>query len=674
MRHRLLLSTLVGAFAVSTYAACGTEDQPTTFPGQGLDGGGPGDETTIIVNNDATPFTLQIKPPDPVINFPAQPNQAFQAFATGSTAPVLSTWSADNALIGTIDQTGLFTPAGIIGGVTNVNASVGKASASTTVTVNLAMTENPGNVDATTQGKLKAGGTADSAFRWLYPYDQTVFPRGIDGPVMQFDGAVPDAAYVHITSKYLDYHGFFGSSNPARVTLSAMTWKAVALSAGANDPVKVEVTKISGGQVTGPIKETWAVAQGSLKGTVYYNTYNSPQVNGTGAIMRIKPGSPADVYIGNCTVCHSVSAKGSTITSGILWGNGDPLQSGTFPIGQNANPPPQYSENLGRYSFGALTPDGAMVLTHGTPPGNTIRGLTQVTTSELHDTKTGAKIAAPGFDGVVTHAMTPTFSPDGKKVAFNHWDSGNGNSLAVMDVAGTTFSNLVDIAQDNNKILGWPFFTPDAAHVLYHSGSWGTENAAGDVNLVDLATKTVTPLAMMNGFNGSTNYLPFGAPEAHKNYEPTILPVAVGGYYWAVFTSRRVYGNIVGPGVDPFVQNSPRKKLWVSAIDINMMPGKDPSHPAFYLPGQELPAGNMRGFWALDPCKQNGNTCETGDECCGGFCRTQTDADGGTSLVCVPPPMGCAQEFEKCTAAGDCCGSKQGYLCLNGHCAQPPPN
>ena len=32
------------------------------------------------------------------------------------------------------------------------------------------------------------------------------------------------------------------------------------------------------------------------------------------------------------------------------------------------------------------------------------------------------------------------------------------------------------------------------------------------------------------------------------NYEPTVLPVAVGGYYWVVFTSRRAYGNFIWQG------------------------------------------------------------------------------------------------------------------------------
>ena len=35
-----------------------------------------------------------------------------------------------------------------------------------------------------------------------------------------------------------------------------------------------------------------------------------------------------------------------------------------------------------------------------------------------------------------------------------------------------------------------------------------------------------------------------------------------------------------------------------------------PSHPAFYLPAQELLAGNARGFWTVDPCHADGTSCE----------------------------------------------------------------
>ena len=122
---------------------------------------------------------------------------------------------------------------------------------------------------------------------------------------------------------------------------------------------------------------------------------------------------------------------------------------------------------------------------------------------------------------------------------------------------------------------------------------------------------------------------------------------------------------------DPW-NSTPRKKLWVAAVDINPKPGADPSHPAFYLPGQEFQAGNMRGFWALDPCKQNGNTCQTSDECCGGYCRQVQGPDGGVGRQCIPPPGGCSGEFETCKVQSDCCNPQM--LCIGGRCSSPPPN
>ena len=109
------------------------------------------------------------------------------------------------------------------------------------------------------------------------------------------------------------------------------------------------------------------------------------------------------------------------------------------------------------------------------------------------------------------------------------------------------------------------------------------------------------------------------------------------------------------------------KKLWVAAVDIGGTAGQDVSHPAFYLPGQELNAGNLRGFWVVNPCQANGSSCLTGDECCNGFCRA---GDAGP-LVCTSKPPGCSNEYEKCATAADCCGQNEGYTCLNGYCASP---
>jgi hypothetical protein len=52
--------------------------------------------------------------------------------------------------------------------------------------------------------------------------------------------------------------------------------------------VQVQIAKIYNGQKYGPIFRTWTLANGKLHGTIYYNTYDSPLAQQTGAMMRIK--------------------------------------------------------------------------------------------------------------------------------------------------------------------------------------------------------------------------------------------------------------------------------------------------------------------------------------------------------------------------------------------------
>lgn len=695
LRWALVVVVAVGAGAAFG-AGCGSSSSDN--PGStGDDGGladGNMDDAFVLPGDSGTAGPIEIRPMAPVLAATGMPiTQPFQAFVQGTQTPVTASWIADNNPIGLIDVgTGTFTAKGTVGGVSNVIAKTpDNRSATTTITINVKIADNPGNVGGGDQTKLKAGGplSNDTGFKWLYPYDLTVFPRGLRAPTMQFGGNAPDAVYVHVESKYLAYDAFYGASSPARVTLDEARWKSITESAGGHDTVTVSVTKMTGGVVTGPIKQTWTIAEGSLKGSVYYNTYSTPQAMGTGALLKVRPGTTIDaqVFRGGCTVCHSVSANGNVIVSGVDWATGNPKTSGVFNIDTMGNITPGYSEALGRFSFGGLTPDGKYMMSHAVQPGG-VRGLSGSYGSSLFDTANGMQKAATGWDGVVQNAQMPSFSPDGKFIVFNNRDRSAGHTLSVagFNQATLSFSAPVDVWTDNANLLAWPAFLPDSAAVVFHTGNdFGTQHSTGDIEIVDVAQQKRFKLPALNGFTGTDSaftspFLPYGeAAEAHMNFEPTVLPVAVGGYYWVIFTSRRCYGNFFTPATDPWAQSStqtelsPRKKLWVAAIDLNAAPGQDRSHPPFYLPGQELDTGNMRAFWALDACHQNGDSCESGDECCNGFCRQVTNADGGTSLSCTSAPTGCANEFEKCTTSGDCCGATQGYKCVNGHCARPAP-
>jgi hypothetical protein len=691
-REWIVGAALVFAAAAGAGACGHSQDSggPAGDAGAGLTDAKGGDGGNLFGGEAGQSLVLQPQNATLVVTAPGATEQ-FHAYVNGSTTPSPAQFTVDVAAIGSIDATGLFTATGLMGGQVTIGANVGNLQAKTVLTVALKLTDNPGNVAPGTQQQLTGGGAADPAFGWLYPYDGTVFPRGLLPPVLQFAGTAPDAVLVHVSFGSFDYQGFYGASSPGQITLSPQLWSTITQTATGSDAVKVAITKISGGQVTGPATETWTIAQGTLKGSLYYESrYSTPTDNG--ATMRIKPGAAQpDVLLGNCNVCHYVSADGSTIVAAL--DVAAPITSGAYDLKNDAGALSLKPDET--YTFGALYKDGSFLMSCGSAsiPGI---GNDGPVVSHLYSTATGAQIAAPGWDGVITNGAMPTFSPDGAHIVFNHFDTGQGHTLALMDFAlGTyTFSNLADIASDPAHYLGWPAFTPDSEWIVYDAdnrsdfATWGATSsgsgvdAKSDLQIAHIPSKTSASLDRLNGVVNGAYYLPFGeAAEGHMNYDATVLPVAVGGYYWVVFTSRREYGNTINTA-DPYYATANttagalpwRKKLWVAALDIDnpehpSTAAHDISHPAFYLPGQDLQTGNYRGFWALDPCQANGTTCQSGDQCCSGYCR-QASADGGSLLTCVLP-QGCANEYEKCTTSADCCQAAQGYQCIDGFCARP---
>ena len=622
-------------------------------------------------------------------------------------------WSVNNTHLGSIGDDGLFEANGYAAGSVIISAQVGSVSASKPLQISVDIQQNPDNLSEALRAALSTPGVGgaqglgpDAAFRFLYPYDNTVFPRGLSAPTLQFGGSGATATYLTISSDGFSYAAFASASAPTRIVIPEAVWRGVTNSAGAESAIKVQVSELSAGVVTGPLEQQWSIAQGSLKGAIYYNTYRSPLAP-TGGVMRIRPGQTAEVLQKGCTVCHSVSSKGNVLVAGVGWDQ-NPIDSEALDLAANGSTKVRRIVNDGRvFAFGALTPDGKRLVANGIPASEPLpRGLSANVTrptpgpfaSRFFDTKTGAAIEAPSLSSAVTYALTPTFSPDGAHLAFNNRDLSAGHTLSALDYdpssSPPTFSNLRTVLENPEKVLAWPSFLPDSAAVVFHEGdSFDTAKYRGgalyaDLRMVGLDGTNEKSLAQLNGYDSNGNsYLPYGdAEEGHLNYEPSVLPVPVGGYYWVLFTSRRAYGNTIAPGgsvargddkwgkpvAGEEESPSPRKKIWLAPIDVDY-PGKvDPSHPAIYLPGQELESGNMRGFAALEPCRGNGDGCESAAECCTGFCRqTGRDADGPV-LECVPPPdNACSQEDETCAVAGDCCNSHE--LCINKRCATPTP-
>jgi hypothetical protein len=545
--------------------------------------------------------------------------------------------------------------------------------------------------------------TADPTLAFLYPYDQTVWPRGVLAPLLQWSAGTHsfDAVFIHISEKNFDYQGFFAKTATPFIhhPVEQAAWQAMAYSNG-GEPVTVTVVFAEGTNAWGPITQTWKVAGGSLKGTVYYNSYGTNLAHNFccsktgasfgGATLAIKGGSTDPVLVaGNdtsCRTCHSVAAGGSTLVTQ----HGDQyFESSAFDLKNNNAETPMLPADS-RFAFPALSSDGTFLFSNAAP----VPGINNTAASTLFAVPSGNALPTSGLPAGL-RAGCPVFSPDTQHVAFNYYagPAGDQKTLAAMNFTQSsgTFANLTTLYTPATGRAVWPSFLPTNDGVVFEletisNGEFGAtrETSAGasdgthaELWWVDLKTANAKRLDQANG----VGYLPQG-PNGHTvdatlNYEPTLNPVASGGYAWVVFTSRRMYGNVAtinGFWSDPrdhdLTQTPTPKKLWVAAIDLNAPPGTDPSHPAFYLPGQELLAGNSRGYWVVDPCHVNGTSCQTGDECCGGYCRT--GADGG-GLMCTDQGSGCSQIYEKCMTASDCCGASQGVECINGRCAMPTP-
>ena len=367
--------------------------------------------------------------------------------------------------------------------------------------------------------------------------------------------------------------------------------------------------------------------------------------------------------------------------------------------------------------------------------GNTNRGAVfyVTTTGSITPSSTSLSFGSrsvPSFPAM----MVPAFSPDGTKVVYVNADKDSisgyadtgwrrGLSLFSFNPATLAVSNRQRLlntysASTAGTPMKWPFFESDSRSVVYvetdpnefcSSNSPGTGSAAaracqeaaygsmspttrgywpGKIYSIDSQSPSSTRVQLSALTNGED------ANDFAKSYQPTVLPFAVGGYRWAIFTSPRAYGNqfnarasagssLTGTATDFSCAAS---MLWVAAIDDITANGTDRSHPAFFLPGQNVAAitsqnhyVNERGYLVPSLCKAAGESCTLSGECCGSgdaspsaACRVVagwTPGAGPPTRTCQALSGSCASAGDACDTSADCCA---GATCVNFTCSAPP--
>ena len=446
------------AVVLGTAMACGSGDNRSGFGGGTMGGGtgSGGDDGGPTLGNgeggvgfgggtfDASAFVLT--PATSTLDLTAGADAGaggmVQFTATDNGAPVRGALYqiSDRGELGSIGaSTGLFTASGTLGGTVTIEAEYQGAKATATVAIVMHQTQN-GAADALTAAPA-GGATAVSAFgpggyggvggdgsggavtgaqqtaldgasgtasgdgaAWLYPYANTMFPRGILAPLLQWSiGSSGDyqAVKIGLTEPGFQYTGYFAKPFLATtfgdIPIPASVWTSVYSSytgATAKGDLQITVTLLpkTGAAFALPPR-TVHIAGGSLRGKIYYQSYNThlatsdvTDINGNyfgGATLAISPGASApdpkpaagDDGPGHtsasCRVCHSVALSGSALVTqeGQAYGT-----SSFYDLGAATSAP---VPGVSGSPFPGVSPDGTVMLTntlpvkgHTTPPAS----------------------------------------------------------------------------------------------------------------------------------------------------------------------------------------------------------------------------------------------------------------------------------------------------------------
>ena len=220
-------------------AACGSGNKGYGAPG--ADGGGGGSDGAAAGDaadggsliGSGTVKSLALSPPTATITStngaPAtQPYTLNATYTDGSVSPVSAnvTWTSDAPVVGAIGSTGVYTARRRRSAASSTcRPRTWARTRTATLTVKLLVQQNRGNVRAAhVQTALQGATTPDASVVWAYPYDGTVWPRGLLPPTLQWNGgAATDAYYVHVKSPTFELKDFTTATGAPASQLSRST-------------------------------------------------------------------------------------------------------------------------------------------------------------------------------------------------------------------------------------------------------------------------------------------------------------------------------------------------------------------------------------------------------------------------------------------------------------------
>ena len=568
-------------------------------------------------------------------------------------------WSAsrgDDTPPGTISG-GLYQPEPNAGGTVTISATDSCVSGTTQLTMQLDATFNdPGagttdRFDAGVSGVTTAGTKVPLI---VYPNDQTRFPRNIYKVLFQWRRGGDDFFKLSFAGPNSTTTVWTDGNDPQCAGLDAgcweadpNTWTAIAGSnAGATTTLTVQGVAQSDPKVYEAPPITIGFSKKDVKGAIFYWSTSAQGVRRASvsdalpepyAVALPTPTTLPDGTTVKCVACHTVSRDGQMMVAGTQTSGA----TGEFLYNVTPTPPPndfitnELSTN--NKGFGAFSPDDSQVVM---TVGNVLK---------VFSTDGGALVAnlAPPA------GTNPDWSPSNTMIAYSDksGDSPGGANLATLahNADGSWATTGKIIVASNIPAAGtnlFPSFSPDGRYIAY---SHGQKGGHGDktflLYLVDADGGTPVELANANHQMNNDPSLVTGQFEDNM---PTWAPS--GDYEWVAFNSARPYGVIL-PAAKV-------QQIWVAAIDPSKLgTGQDPSYPAFRFSFQVISESNHRAFWSQDvrdlpdagsfdagiiippdagACFDVGQACDPAQtQCCSGL-GCDLPSDGGSIYDCEP--------------------------------------
>ncbi len=633
-----------GASGMTSSGSSGGASGGSPDGGVGSSGGGGGSSGTMggssgsVVTPDAGPqvASLEVAPnPAAVVASPGVGGQITLSVTAvlqdGTRRPARGPfYRSQNPELGAMDMD-VFRATGERGGVATVRVRAEGRETTHPVSVSLRESQvEPGvPADLPTGFTGQPSGDPTRAPVMVYPYDQVVVPLNL-APIL-FQWTSPVAVYGY----HLRVEGAHGAldlyTTQDRISATQGAWgRLLETHTGETLTVKLESIEAPGGVRHVMAQQSIRLARADLTGTVYYWALN------VGRIVRIDAGSLTPAVLpmtgsvttegGECYACHTLSRDGTRLAFTFNGGSGP---------GGVVNPSASATNLLGPdgsmvWNFAAISPDNTKLLTNH---ANELR---------LRDINTGAEL--PG-NPVATGAAHPAWAPSRDLIAYASSIVGTWEvDFSQADITVQTVDPTSGIPLSTLRVIPgggaatyYPNFSPGGNFLVFNRGGWSRSELSG------IRYPATLELADLTGANTTLTVLARANPQ-QDSYLPTFSPFVEGGYMWVAFFSRRDYGLVTA--------GTTRRQIWVAAVDELPTPGTDSSHPAFWLPGQDVATENMSSFFAPAPCVGAGGSCTSDLGCCNGnLCRP--NAQG--MLTCTPPEQACALPGDPCGSDGECC-------------------